>query len=95
MVEDSQLRKADRLMWLVGQMERSFKVDKHKEARDNLLHQALEGGSQYLEKVKKFKDDPNILKTFVEKATLFLQGHMSRPRYNACLGLLAARLMFW
>ena len=64
MVEDAQLRTAEWMIWHLGQVEKSFKLEKHKEARDLLLHQALEGGAGCMEAVHKFKEDPNVLRTF-------------------------------
>ena len=95
MVEDTQLHEAERLIWHLGQVEKTFKLEKHKEAHDLLLHQALEGGSECMQAVHKFKEDPKVFQTFKAEATLLLQGHVSRLRYNLCLGLLTARLMFW
>lgn len=95
MVEDADLRKADRMMGHLSQVEKTFKVDKQKVARDLLLHQSLKGGTEYLGTVQAFRDDPLVLETFRAEATSLLQGHVRRPTYNVCLGLLAARLMLW
>ena len=95
LVEDTQLREADRILWHLGQVEKSFKLEKHKVARDLLLNQALEGGAGFLEAVQHFKEDPAVLTLFKREATLLLEGHVSRSKYNSCLGLVAARLMFW
>ena len=51
MVEDAELRNADRILWHLGQAEK-------KDAMGLLLHQALEGGSGSLEAVRRFKENP-------------------------------------
>lgn len=94
MVDDDELRRADRILWHLGQVEKTYKVEKQKDARDLLLHQALEGDAGCLRAVQGFKQDPKVLQTFKWEASRFLQGQMSHARYNTCLGLLAARLMF-
>ena len=97
MVEDDQLRMAERVQWHLSEVEKTFKVDKQKEARDLLLEQSLasSGRSSHLEAVKVFREDKNVLSTFKKEASHLLQGHESRTAYNMCLGLLTARLMFW
>ena len=95
MVEDHELRKADRILGHLSKVEKTYKVDKQKEARDLLLHQALEGGASCMQAVQSFKQDPAVFHTFRRQATMILQGHVSRAHYNTCLGLLAARLMYW
>lgn len=58
MMEDSDIRRADRITWHLRQVENTYKVEKPKGARDLLLHQALEGGADDMEAVQKFKDAP-------------------------------------
>lgn len=41
------------------------------------------------------KQDPSVLHAFKKQGQMVLQGHESRNRYNLCLGLLCARLMYW
>lgn len=94
MMEDSDIRRADRITWHLRQVENTYKVEKPKGARDLLLHQALEGGADDMEAVQKFKDDPRVLQTFKKEASTLLQGHTSRAQYNVCLGLLAACLLY-
>ena len=94
MVEDADLRRAERVLWHLGQVEKTFKVHKQ-DAREILLHQSLEGGSRGIGAVDEFKQDAHVLSTFKAEATLLVQGHVRRQIYNVCLGLLAARLMFW
>ena len=93
MEDDGELWRADRILWHLSQVEKTYKVDKQKGARDLLLHQALVGGADCMQAMQKFKQDPRVLHTFRREATMILQGHMSRARYNTCLGLLAAHLM--
>lgn len=69
-----------------------IKLDKLKMARDL---QSLEGGKECFEVVQEFKDDPRVLTTFKHESQLLLQGHVTCSRYNTCLGLLAACLMYW
>lgn len=94
MLDDGELRVADRMLSHLSQLQKSYKQDKRKQARDLLLQQALEGSPESINAVCRFKDDLRVLETFKSEATRILQGHISRPRYNMCLGLLAARLMF-
>ena len=95
MVEDAELRRAEQILHHLSQVEKTFKNDKVKTARDLLLQQALVGGSGCLEAVQCFKQDPRVRHYFTTHVTLLLQGQMTRPRYTLCLGLLTARLMFW
>ena len=95
MDDDCHLRKADRLLWHLSQLEKTYKVEKHKDARDLLLKQALEGGADTMQAVQKFKNDPRILAHFTKEAEAIRRGHASRPRYNTCLGLLTGRLVYW
>jgi hypothetical protein len=94
MVDDGELRRAERILWHLSQVEKTYKVEKQNDARDLLLHQAFEGGAKCMQAVQIFKQDPRVLLTFKREASMILQGHMSRARYKTCLGLLAARLMF-
>ena len=82
-------------MFLLGQVEKTYKLEKVKEARHLLLHQALEGGSLCMQAVQKFKEDPSVMEVFRSVAKCLIQGRISRSRYNSCLGLLTARLMYW
>lgn len=91
MIDDGELRKADRIL---SQVEKTFKADKQKDVRDLLLHQSLEGGADHLKVVQRFKEDSKVLQTFKREGSMFLQALRSRTRCNTCLGLLAARLMF-
>ena len=95
MVEDAELRRADQILHHLAQVEKTFKNDKVKTARDLLLQQALAGGSGCLDAVQSFKQDPRVRQQFCTHATLLLQGQMGRARYALCLGLLTGRLMFW
>lgn len=95
MLEDKDLRATNSVLFHLEQLEKSYKKDKHKRVRDLLLHQSLGGGSDCLEAVYRFKKDPQVLDTFKSEAIGLLQGHVSQSVYNLCLGLLAARLMFW
>lgn len=83
------------MIWHLSQVEKTFKTEKQKNARDLLLHQSLKGGSECMNAVRRFRDDPQVLETFMSEATKLVQGHVSRATYNMCLGLLAARLMLW
>jgi hypothetical protein len=58
MVEDAELRAADRILSHLAQLQKSCKQDKHKLARDILLQQALEGGLEHMEAVCRFTKDP-------------------------------------
>ena len=95
MVEDADLRKVERVMWHLSQVEKTFKVEKVKVARDLLLHQSLTGGQECMKAFQRFRDDPHVLETFTSEATKLVQGHVSRATYNVCLGLLASRLIYW
>ena len=95
MVEDSDQRKVERILFHLSQVEKTYKVDKRKGARDLLMQQALKGGTEELEAVCRFKEDPTILSVFKGEATRLFQGDISRSRYNVCLGLLGGRLMLW
>ena len=95
MVGDAQLHRADRMMSLLGQVEKTYKIDKHKAARELLLRQSLEGGLESMKAVQMFRDDPLVLQTYKSEATNLLHGHVVRASYNMCLGLLAARLVLW
>ena len=68
----AELRSAGRILWHLGQVEKTYKIDKQKEARDLLLHQALKGGSKNMEAVQKFKKNPEVLQTFKTEATWLL-----------------------
>ena len=93
MLDDGELWVVDRMLSHLSQLQTSYKQDKHKQARDLLLQQGLEGSPESINPVCRFKDDPRVLETFKSEATCIR--HISHPRYNMCLGLLAARLMFW
>ena len=82
------------MLWHLGQIEKTYKVEKQKDARDLLLHQSLEGGTDCMGAIQAFKEDPKVLKTFRSEASMFLRGYRSRAHYNVCLGLLPAHLMF-
>ena len=90
MVEDAELRAADRMLSHLRQLQKSYKRDKYKQARDLLLQQALDGSPECINAVCMFKDDPQVFSTFKSEATRILQGLVSRPRYNMCLGLTVA-----
>ena len=90
MVEDAKLRLVEKMLWHLGQIEKTYKVDKQKNARDLLLHQSLQGDSQCMQQVHSFRDDPNVFETYCTEATNLVKGDIARPRYNLCLGLLAA-----
>ena len=77
------------------QVEKTYKVEKYKDARDSLLHKALDGESGCMEAVKGFTQDPQVLTTFISEAKKLLRGHVTRGCYSNCLGLLAGRLMLW
>lgn len=91
MVDDAQLRGTDRIFSCMRQLQKIYKQDKSKQARDLLLCQALDGSSKCMEVLWRFKEDLQILQTFKTEATHLFQSHMSHTRYNACL--LAAHLM--
>ena len=93
MAEDDQLRLAERVLAHLSQVERTYKVQKHKDARDLLLHTALEGDSGCLEAVRRFTKDPEVLRTFRTEGSRLLSRQATCSCYNCCLGLLAARLM--
>ena len=95
MVDDADLRRTETIMWHLSQVEKTFKVEKLKTARDLLLHQSLTGGTECINAVQRFRDDPHVLETYTSEATKQVQGHVSRAAYNVCLGLLAARLTYW
>lgn len=95
MVEDADLRKTERMMDHLSQVEKTFKVEKLRIARDLLLHQSLTGGTECMTAVQKYRDDPQVLETYTTEATKLVQGHVAHLPYNMCLGLLAARLIFW
>lgn len=95
MVDDGDLRQAERVMWHLGQVEKTYKIDKHKSAQDLLLQQSLQGGSEYMRAVQRYRDDAKVLETFTAEATMLLQGHASRVRYNLCLGRSFSCSMFW
>lgn len=82
------MRKTERMMDHLSQVEKTFKVEKLRIARDLLLHQSLTA-------VQKYRDDPQVLETYTTEATKLVQGHVAHLPYNMCLGLLAARLIFW
>ena len=71
-----------------------YKSYNRAKAKYLLLEKTLEGGSDSLDAVHSFREDQRILTTFRETATAILQGHLTKSRYNTCLGLLAARLMY-
>ena len=94
MVEDAELRKADRVIQHLSAIYKSYNRIKAKKGRYLLLESTLEGGSECLQAVKTFRSDPKVLSAFKQNATSLLQGQLSRSRYNTCLGLLAARLIY-
>lgn len=79
----------------LSRVEKTFKVEKQRVARDLLLQQSLQGGTECLKSVQAFTDDPQVFETFRAEATSLIQGHVTRAKYNVCLGLLAARLVLW
>lgn len=89
------MRQADRILSHLSQLQKTYSADKSKGARDLLLQTALQGGCDKLEAVRGFTEDPNVLKVFSSEISRLLEGHVSRPRYNVCLGLFAGRLMLW
>jgi hypothetical protein len=93
-VDDGEPQRAERILWHLSQVEKTYKVEKQNDARDLLLHQAFEGGAKCMQAVQIFKQDPRVLHTFRKEASMILLGHTSRARYNTYLGLMAARLMF-
>ena len=72
MVEDAELRKADQILHHLTQVEKTFKNDKVKIARDLLLQQALAGGKACLDAVQSFKQDPRVQHQLCTHATLLL-----------------------
>ena len=95
MLEDNEIREANRVLAHLEQLQKTYKKEKHKRARDLLLHQALAGDRDCLEVVNRFSSDGEVMERFKVEATSLLQGHVNRSTYNVCLGLLAAHLMFW
>lgn len=94
MVDDSDLRLADRVLRHLGEVEKTYKLGKKKDSRDRLLHFSLSDDTQeLLEEVWKYMQDKRVCEVFRDEATSLLQGHISRTRYTRCLGLLTARLM--
>ena len=69
MVDDADLRKAERMMWHLSKVEKTYKVGKQRNQRDLLIHQSLEGGRECMIAVQTFRDDPQVLQTFISEAT--------------------------
>ena len=90
MEEDAHLRKANGVTGHLSALFRSYNKEKQKKGRDMLLSMTLEGGFNYLRTVTEFRDDPRVRETFSAQARAILQDHLSRSRYNTCLGLLSA-----
>ena len=44
--------------------------------------------------VRRFREDPNVAKVIRDSTHHIIQGFVNKHRYNTCLGLLAARLMY-
>ena len=94
-MEGEQLVRAERVMGYLRQVEKSSKKEKVKNARDDLLQKSLEDDSTCLEAVYEFREDPKVAEVFRSEAMLLLQGYVTKSRYGQCLGLIAARLMYW
>ena len=94
MVDDADLRRANKVKQHLSALYKSFNKMKKKKGRDLLLEKTLEGGSRYIEAVQRFRDDEKVSELVKSTAMAILRGHISRGRYNTCLGLIAARLMF-
>ena len=91
MVDADDMRRVDRMFWHLGQI---YKVEKHKDAKDLLLHQSLEKDTDCMGAVQAFKEDPKVLQTFRREASMFLYRQRSHANYDLCLELLSTRLMF-
>ena len=90
-IDDTEIRRADRVSRHLSTLYKSYNKDKTKQGRDLLLAKSLEGGtSSCLDAMKRFRDDSRVGETFRRHAAVLLQGHLSRSTYNTCVGLLAA-----
>ena len=94
MVEDEDLRKAQQVLNHLKKLSKSYNKIKTKKGRDLLMEKTLQGGTACMTSVKNFLEDDSVIKAFETNAAAILQGHPSNLRYNTCLGLLAARIMF-
>ena len=94
MVEDEDLRRADKVLRHLATLSKSYGQVKSKQGRDLLLEKTLQGGTGCMDAVRNFLNDKDVLKNIQNNAAAILQGHRSKLRYNTCLGFLAARIMF-
>lgn len=94
MTDDSEIRRAYLIDDHLGDIYRTYNREKAKRGRDLLLQKTMEKETTSLDTVRGFCRDEKVTDTFRSNARSILQGHLSKARYNTCLGLLAARLMF-
>jgi hypothetical protein len=79
--------------WARSVLHKSFNKIKAKKGRDLLLEKALQGGSQCVEAVDSLRD-AKVTEAFTSNAKAILRGHCTKERYNLCVGLIAARLIY-
>lgn len=94
MTEDSDIRKADRAEQHLAALYKTYNREKVKKGRDLLLQKTLDGESKCVDEVKRFCEDHRVFDMFKKNATSILQGHLNKSKFNTCLGLLSARLIF-
>ena len=94
MVEDEDLRRAEKVLSHLKMLTKSYSKIKAKKGRNLLMEKTLQGGTACIGSVKSFLEDKNVMKTFETNAAAILQGYPTKQQYNTCLGLLAARIMF-
>ena len=92
--DDAQLRRGNRCLEHLSAIYKSFNKAKTKKGKYQLLERTLKGGSNSLAAVRQFREDPAIAAVFRKHAAAILQGHLTKSKYNTCMGLLAARLMY-
>lgn len=56
MEEEAQLLKVERIISHIDQVGKTFKIEKHKDARELLLRQAMEGGEEEMKAVENFRE---------------------------------------
>lgn len=94
MEEDAQLRKCARMKNHLTDLFKAYNKEKAKTSRHALLSHALSPDQGCLESVRRFRQDKKVIETLLAELRELMRGHVTKTRYNTCLGLITAYLMF-
>ena len=89
-----QLRKCLRMKSHLKDLMKAYNKEKTKHSRQTLLSKALSPDQQCLDSIKNFRRDKHVTDMLIADLEKMVRGYHSKTKYNTCLGLLSAYLIF-